>query len=214
MENSKFIRYTFVDIKTGRPVTREPARTGPVQPKGVEFIFAIQSSYPTGKPVFFGRVPADFELGIDMREVSAETLISVFSEELKREAKKRKKAVELGGIQVGEELYVSTSEKAQTRLNNLLTTVMADEDMEFIDFQNSDDSWTTMPREQVIETAKLVNRHVQDCFSWNRTICGKIDLMEANESGVGQGKDILKEIQQFGISYEETEEVVEEMLEE
>lgn len=55
----RYLKYTYVDAVTGVPVTQEPARNGPVPPgvAGLEFTFALESSYPTLTPTLFGVCP-------------------------------------------------------------------------------------------------------------------------------------------------------------
>lgn len=51
-----YISYTYVDATTGIPVTVEVAKHGPVNPAipDLVFGFALESQYPTEKPIFYG----------------------------------------------------------------------------------------------------------------------------------------------------------------
>lgn len=53
------LKFTYVDARTGVPVTQAPAANGPAMPAvpGLEFVFARESAYPTGTPHFFGTCP-------------------------------------------------------------------------------------------------------------------------------------------------------------
>lgn len=55
----KYLKYTYVDVVTGVPVTVAPAANGPVFPAvpGIEFVWARESQYPTTIPEFFGTCP-------------------------------------------------------------------------------------------------------------------------------------------------------------
>lgn len=51
-----YLKFTHVDALTKKSIHDEPARTGPVFPDvaGLTFGFALESQYPTDKPVMFG----------------------------------------------------------------------------------------------------------------------------------------------------------------
>ena len=53
------IKFTYVDAKTGIPVSSQPAVNGPAFPSvvGLEFTWARESAYPTDVPEFFGTCP-------------------------------------------------------------------------------------------------------------------------------------------------------------
>lgn len=77
----KHIKFTYVDAVTGIPVTHAPAENGPVFPDvaGLEFVFALESRYPTNAPHFFGTCPNDSDT--DIPGVLAEVSIERFEEE-------------------------------------------------------------------------------------------------------------------------------------
>ena len=55
----KYLKFTYIDSVTGKPVTETPAADGPVFPvvAGLQFSWARESKYPTGRPEFFGTCP-------------------------------------------------------------------------------------------------------------------------------------------------------------
>ncbi len=63
----KYIQFTHVDSITGISVETEPARNGPAHPKvkGLEFVWARESNYPTNLPEFFGTCPDSSDTKID-----------------------------------------------------------------------------------------------------------------------------------------------------
>lgn len=63
----KYLKFTYVDAVTGISVAAESAANGPVFPavKGLEFIWARESAYPTPVPEFFGNCPDDSPTQID-----------------------------------------------------------------------------------------------------------------------------------------------------
>lgn len=63
----KYIQYTYVDAVTGISIATQPAANGPVNPdvKGLEFVWARESAYPTNVPDFFGTCDDDADLFVD-----------------------------------------------------------------------------------------------------------------------------------------------------
>ena len=61
------IKFTYVDAVTGISIAKQPAVNGPVFPpvKGLEFVWARESHYPTDVPEFFGACPDDADTQID-----------------------------------------------------------------------------------------------------------------------------------------------------
>lgn len=57
----KYLKFTHVDAITGISVAHAPARNGPTFPdvKGLQFVFARESEYPTPLPEFFGTCDED-----------------------------------------------------------------------------------------------------------------------------------------------------------
>lgn len=55
----KYLKFTYVDAKTGISIASEPAANGPVFPDvaGLTFEWARESQYPTDVPEFFGTCP-------------------------------------------------------------------------------------------------------------------------------------------------------------
>ena len=61
------IKFTYVDAVTGISIAKQPAVNGPVFPpvKGLEFVWARESRYPTDVPEFFGTCPDDADTQVD-----------------------------------------------------------------------------------------------------------------------------------------------------
>jgi hypothetical protein len=61
------IKFTYVDSVTQISVEKEPSRHGPHFPKikGLNYLFAAESKYPTDVPEFFGLCDDDSDLSID-----------------------------------------------------------------------------------------------------------------------------------------------------
>lgn len=62
----KYVQYTYVDAATGVSVAEAPASNGPAFPaiEGLEFVFALESEYPTPVPSFFGTCPDDADIEV------------------------------------------------------------------------------------------------------------------------------------------------------
>lgn len=63
----QYIKFTYVDSVTGISITKQPATNGPVLPavKGLEYVWARESSYPTDVPEFFGTCPDDADTQVN-----------------------------------------------------------------------------------------------------------------------------------------------------
>lgn len=63
----KHIKFTYVDSITGISIETEPTRNGPAHPKvkGLEFVWARESAYPTNLPEFFGTCPDNSDIKVD-----------------------------------------------------------------------------------------------------------------------------------------------------
>ena len=62
----QYLKFTYVDAKTGIPVSSQPAANGPAFPSvvGLEFTWARESAYPTDVPEFFGTCPDDSDTDV------------------------------------------------------------------------------------------------------------------------------------------------------
>ena len=63
----QYIKFTYVDSITSTSVAKQPATNGPVFPavKGLEYVWARESRYPTDVPEFFGTCPDDANTKVD-----------------------------------------------------------------------------------------------------------------------------------------------------
>ena len=62
----QYLKYTYVDAKTGIPCTEAPMHNGPAMPAvtGLAHGFALESEYPTSTPNFYGRAPDGAVIGV------------------------------------------------------------------------------------------------------------------------------------------------------
>ena len=63
----QYIKFTYVDSITSTSAAKQPATNGPVFPavKGLEYVWARESRYPTDVPEFFGTCPDDADTQVD-----------------------------------------------------------------------------------------------------------------------------------------------------
>jgi len=82
----KYIKFTYVDVVTNIPVTKEPAKNGPKFPDvvGLKFEWARESEYPINYPTFFGTCPDDSDILLDgiFYELSEVDYIQMWKDEL------------------------------------------------------------------------------------------------------------------------------------
>lgn len=180
----KYIKFTYVDYKTRRPVSQAPATRGPDIPKGIEHKFSIESSYPSGVPVMYGYADDDFVLESWMREVDEVTFNRIFKNEIKDRASARRKSLEASGVdfKVGDDTYhVRTDESSLQSLYVLYMGVSVSNDDCSIDFEVAPYHWITLSRKDFFALVDKVGAHIRGCRSWCRRIHEKIDSTQKEE---------------------------------
>lgn len=171
----KYIQYTYVDVKTQKPVSQEPAKRGPAHPQGVTPTFTVEATFQSGTPTFFGIAEDTFTPEDWMREITEEDFYNRMRTEFKDRATKRRKEVEEGGYWYDPQTFLRTDKDSQTRLSQLVTTINNDPDVTTVDFEKTPGNWTVLDTATSLETAKTVSRHVQRCFSWCKGVHGSLD---------------------------------------
>lgn len=201
----KFIKYTYVDYVTGIPVSQQPAQTGPTHPEGITPTYAIESSFDSGIPIFYGIAEDDFVPKEWMYEMDEESFFSSFKEELKTRARDKRVAVEQGGALLGDQ-HIRTDLTSQNRVGSLVTALNNDPEMEHIDFEAQPGVWIELDRETGFLIGKVVARHVQECFSWCKGIHEQIDNLDLTLETMRDVIPILQSINQFGVENSPQEE--------
>ncbi len=74
----RYIQYTFVDDATKIPVSKEPAKRGPVHPEGISCVFHDFKSFSSGVPIFYGTSEDDFEIEGWMVEYNEEEFLDIY----------------------------------------------------------------------------------------------------------------------------------------
>lgn len=170
----KYISYTFIDDATRLPVSQEPARKGPVIPEGVVYIFAIEKSYQTGIPVFFGSVENDFTIESWMNEYSCLEFLNIFKDELNNRASSKKKL--LLSQERLEELGCSFDYSKSTLdgLYSIINTMVLDHEISEVDFEISNGEWVKLNIQEAREILVCINKSIQSLYSWNYGIHSEI----------------------------------------
>lgn len=81
----RYLEYTYIDAVTGVSVLDAVAANGPTFPDvvGLEFVFALESVYPTPTPTFYGTCPSNSD--INMPGVIAELTKADYAAALEKE---------------------------------------------------------------------------------------------------------------------------------
>ncbi len=196
----KYIQYTYVDVKTNKPVSQEPAKRGPVHPQGVTPTFALESTFSSGIPTFFGIAEDTFTPEEWMREVPESEFYNRMRVEFKERARKKRKEVEKSGLEVFPGVFVKTTIDDQNRISSLVAAINNDPDLTSIDFETSPGNWAVLTAEEGLEIGKAVSQHVQSCFTWCKGIHERLDDITTLDEAL----PIVQEIRDFGKVADET----------
>jgi hypothetical protein len=83
----KYLKFTYVDAKTGISVAVEPAMHGTTFPvvAGLAFVWARESAYPTPVPLFYGTCPADSSTDVAgvLQVLAAEDYTNMWADEVR-----------------------------------------------------------------------------------------------------------------------------------
>lgn len=95
----KFIRFTYIDSITLKPLTQEPASNGPSIPENVNFVFDIESTRCKQAPTLYGILLNDEYMQYFMEEVSEDIFFTIFKQELKSRVFSRIKETGFKGVE-------------------------------------------------------------------------------------------------------------------
>lgn len=195
----KYIQYTYVDVKTKQPVSKQPAKRGPVHPDGITPTFAAEKSFSTGVPTFFGIAEDTFTPEDWMVEVSEEDFYNRMKTEFKERSRKKRKQIEQGGIEALPEIFLKTDIETQNRITSLVASLNNNPKLFKVDFEVSPNNWISLSREEALQIGETLSNHVQGCFSWCKGIHDKIDLIETLEDA----SPVVQEMRDFkGVIWE------------
>lgn len=182
----KYIKYTYVDAATKRPVSDEPARRGPMHPEGINPTFALEETFPSGVPTFYGVAEDDYEAPYWMEqsdvygEVDQEEFFTQLKQELNRRSRVKRQSVEVGGIYVGG-TYISSSIESQNRIANMVAFLETSPETLEINYQIRPDEWAVISRDQAKAIGVALGQHVQECFNWCKSINDQVAAIETLE---------------------------------
>lgn len=194
-----FLLTTYVDYRTNIPMDVEPTRNGHKVPDGVTPVFDIQEARYSSRPTVYGWADGGIELKPYMQQVEEDIFWDAFKEELKSRASHKRWEVETGGVVIGDgegAVLVGSTIEDQNRITSLVANArMAG--VESVDFK-AKSGFTELSVEDVEGVAATIALHVQDCFSWERTMHETIDALELTLESVGDTLPILESINTFG----------------
>src|SRR5690554_2577191 len=160
----KYIKYTYVDCGTFLPVTEAPAKNGPIHPEGVSHVFSIESSFPSGIPIFYGTAEDGYTPEEWMEEMSEEDFISCYKQELKDRVVAKcvefERSVEFNGN------IINTSPSFQTRVTTICQGLTLFPDKQDAILEMECGTLIQYTREQAMELGQLLFSHSQACLSW------------------------------------------------
>lgn len=175
----KYYKYTLVDVASRIPVSIEPAKRGPAFPEGLSFIFSIEQSSSSGVPVFHGSAEDDWEAEEWMEEVSQETLVSLFKQELKERVTLKRKSFAKSGAVLKDGSRFDSSKSAQDGLASIISTMALDKSIKAVDFESY--SWIKLTLQEAKDILKAINKQTQLAFSWSCKMHQEVDKAETIE---------------------------------
>lgn len=179
----KHLTYTHVDAGTGVPGYLAPMRNGPAFPAvaGLSYIFALESLYPTDKPVFYGTCDDDADTSIPgvLHVVTEADAYNAHVNEMRRRVADRRWRVETGGIMVGE-AFVATDRDTQSKLT--AARIVAKEDANYTVQWKLPGGFVTLTAAQVIAMADAVRVHVQAAFDREAALVAEIEGAPTHEA--------------------------------
>ena len=148
----KYISYTFIDDATQIPVSKEPAKKGPIMPEGVEHVFSVESSFTSGVPQFYGTLEDESLLQDWMGVISEGSFLQNYKDELKNRTYLKRKTIQ------------REMEKDLKGLLSISQAVMAGVDLQSFDFLSSS-GWKVLTGFEVLELYKVLCTKQQNLFS-------------------------------------------------
>lgn len=179
----KHLTFTHVDAVTGVPGYAAPMRNGPAFPSvaGLAYLFALESLYPTEKPVFYGTCDDDADAGTPgvLHIVTAEDAFEAHANEMKRRVADRRWRVETSGIVV-DGAVIATDRDTQAKLT--AARIVAKEDPTYTVQWKLPGGFATLTAAQVIAMADAVRAHVQAAFDREATLVADIEAATTHEA--------------------------------
>lgn len=178
----KYIQFTYVDYATRIPVSKEHAKRGPDIPEGITPTFAVESSFGQA-PVLYGIAEDEFEPEEWMVEMVEGDFYAAFKQELKERARKKRKMLEQGGVEVGGSTIQTTIED-QNRVSNMVAGLNVTPEATQVDFEYAPGQWIVITRDEAIIIGQAVFNHIQLCFTWCKDVHTKVDSIATLEDAL------------------------------
>jgi hypothetical protein len=179
----KHITFTYVDSQTGVPGYLAPMRNGPASPavKGLSYIFALESLYPTDKPVFYATCDDDADLRVPgvLHVITEADAFGAHVNEMRRRLADKRWRVETGGIVVGEAV-VATDRDTQSKLT--AARIVAKEDANYTVQWKMPSGFVTLTAAQIIAMADAVRAHVQSAFDREAALSADISAATTHDA--------------------------------
>lgn len=195
-----FIRYTYVDHVTKKPVTIEPAKSGPAAPElpGLIFGFALESQYPTDVPMFYGTckdgTPIDTPGILEVltqdqynaaRTAEMTTRITLAKNKAYDALKARRQQCEAKGVAItalgttsfAQPIYVPAAKDDQDRINTVLSSMERWPQIQTVSFKANNNVFVPVTHDQLSMIGLAVAVHVQKCFDNEASHTAAISIM-------------------------------------
>lgn len=106
--------------------------------------------------------------------------LEAVKEGIKDDARHLRWIKEISGVTYND-MFVRTDSGSQARIGNLITSLIADDSIEYIDFEIQRGEWINLDRNTAKEIAKVVSNHVQQCFSKCKDVHEIVDNLSYEE---------------------------------
>lgn len=140
-------------------------------------------SYDVGMYVQYNGVSKDNEapfLEQFRTQDTEDNFLSAIKEDVKDDVRHYRWVKEVSGVEHNN-MFVRTDSASQARIGNLTSSLLADESIQYIDFEIQRGEWIQIDRNTANDIAKAVSNHVQQCFSKCKDIHEAVDKMTYEE---------------------------------
>lgn len=196
----KFLQVTYIDCKTKKPLSEEPAINGPEIPEGISPIFDIQSTRCLQAPCVFAVAESeDFHVRDFMKEVSEDFFFSSYIAELKERAIHKRKSMLNESIEFkGATFSVDDLDKLNS-LYSVITTIKSKDNIDF--FTGSE--IVDLSKSEIKEIVGILHTYVQKCFSWQKEFFLKADGLTLSVETLEKVKPLIDELDAFKVELNE-----------
>ena len=195
----KFIRFTYIDSITLKPLTQEPASNGPSIPENVNFVFDIESTRCKQAPILYGILLNDEYMQYFMEEVSEDIFFTIFKQELKSRVFSRLKETGFKGV----EHKGTTYGISKTDVDSLLTAAIEariDTSRKVFNIVLSD-FIHTLQRQDILDISKKLISKKQDNIESSITLLEMIESSRLSLMSSEEVNNLLVKVSEYELSY-------------